>query len=141
MNGGNSRIDTETLSTEALVEELEHFRAEKQKIREVIGSIGGTQSASRERTFTVVLTVAVVILFILDVMRHVLHVEMPLPPLFSIEIGILAVSLKIIFMINNQTKVEHFQFWILNSIEFRLTSMAKQLRAIEKAQCQSTEGG
>jgi len=28
--------------------------------------------------------------------------------------------------------VEHFQFWILNSIEYRLNDVAKQLRGLEK---------
>jgi hypothetical protein len=42
------------------------------------------------------------------------------------------VSLKIIWMIYKQTKVEHFQFWILNSIEFRLNNVSKQLNDIEE---------
>ena len=37
-------------------------------------------------------------------------------------------------MINKQTKVEHFQFWILNSIEFRLNELAKQVKALHKKQ-------
>jgi hypothetical protein len=35
-------------------------------------------------------------------------------------------------MMHKSTKVEHFQFWILNSIEFRLNDVAKQLRNLEK---------
>jgi len=117
---------------DALREELESFRAEKEQIREVIGAIGGSRTARTEKALTVLFTAAIVILFMLDTMRHVLHIEVPLPPLFSIEIGILLVSLKVIWMIRLQTKVSHFQFWILNSIEFRLTDMAKQLRALDE---------
>ncbi len=52
--------------------------------------------------------------------------------MFSIEIGVLLVSLKIIWMMHKQTKVEHFQFWILNSIEFRLNDMSKKIEKIRK---------
>ena len=69
---------------------------------------------------------------ILDALRHVVGIPIPLPPLFSIELGILLVSVKIIWMIHKQTKVEHFQFWILNTIEFRLNEISKKISAIEK---------
>jgi len=35
-------------------------------------------------------------------------------------------------MIHRQTKVEHFQFWILQSIEFRLNDLSKKIKNIEK---------
>ena len=49
-----------------------------------------------------------------------------------VELGILLVSVKIVWMIHKQTKVEHFQFWILNSIEFRLNDLSNRLRSIER---------
>ena len=65
---------------------------------------------------------------------------MPLPPLFSIELGVLLVSVKIIWMIHKQGRVEHFQFWILNSIEFRLNEITKSVRRLEDlAQNDSSE--
>jgi len=39
--------------------------------------------------------------------------------------------IKIILMISKQTRVEHFQFWILNSIEFQINLMSKKIRDIE----------
>ena len=39
--------------------------------------------------------------------------------------------IKIIWMISKQTRVEHFQFWILNSIEFQINLMSKKIRDIE----------
>ncbi len=113
--------------TAALAEELRHYRAEKEKIRRVVGQVGGARSAKTERVLTIVFIVVMVTLFVLDVMRHVLHLPTPLPPLFSLEIGVLLVSVKIIWMIQKQSKVEHFQFWILNSIEFRLNNLSKQI--------------
>jgi hypothetical protein len=42
----------------------------------------------------------------------------------------LMVSLKIIWMMHKQSKVEHFQFWILNSIDFRLNDISKEIRQL-----------
>ncbi|MEA3266904.1 MAG: hypothetical protein U9P42_08175 [Candidatus Fermentibacteria bacterium] len=35
-------------------------------------------------------------------------------------------------MIHTQQKVEHFQFWVLNTIEFQINSTAVRIRKIEK---------
>ncbi|MFC1504857.1 hypothetical protein ACFL6D_05520 [Spirochaetota bacterium] len=40
-------------------------------------------------------------------------------------------SIKIIWMLHKQTKVEHFQFWILNSIEFRINDISKQIQDLK----------
>ena len=116
----------------SLKEELEQYKKEKEKIRNIVGQIGGTQTAKRDRFITIVFIIFIVILFFADILRHVLHINIPLPTLFSIELGILLVSIKIIWMMHKQAKVEHFQFWILNSIEFRLNDLSKQVRNFNK---------
>jgi len=115
-----------------LESDLEHFKQEKEKIRNIVGEIGGKGSVKQDLIINLVFLSVIIILFVFDVLRHLLHIEIPLPPLFSIEIGVLLVSIKIIWMIYKQTKVEHFQFWILNSIEFRLNNLSKQMNDLEK---------
>ncbi|MCK4510594.1 hypothetical protein KAW64_02595 [bacterium] len=117
--------------TAVLQEELEQFRQEKEKIRALVGQIGGIASSKRDRVLNVVFLAAIVFLLLADILRHLLGVDMPLPPLFSIELGVLLVSVKIIWMIHKQARVEHFQFWILNSIEFRLNEITKSVRRLE----------
>lgn len=131
MEKGNGLSNPET---KLLLEELEQFRQEKEKIRRLVSQIGGAESARRDRVINTMFIVVIVSLFFLDLLRHLLRLSIPLPPMFSIELGVLLVSIKIIWMIHKQTKVEHFQFWILNSIEFRLNDLSKQLQQIpEKA--------
>jgi hypothetical protein len=115
-----------------LTEDLKRFKAEKEKIRLVVGQIGGKMSPKGENLVNRAFIVLLIVLFLGDVARHFFKIHVPLPPLFSLEIGILLVSLKIIWMIRNQTRVEHFQFWMLTSIEFRLDQMSKRMRNIEK---------
>ena len=127
--------------TAALEEELEQFRTEKEKIRALVGQIGGVDSNRRDRIVNVVFLAAIAFLLLTDILRHVLGVEMPLPPLFSIELGVLLVSVKIIWMIHKQGRVEHFQFWILNSIEFRLNEITKSIRRLEDRASGDSSGG
>lgn len=116
----------------SLEQDLEQFRSEKEKIHNLVGQIGGKDSAKQDKIINFVFFTVIILLFIFDILRHLFNISVPLPPLFFIEIGILVVFLKIIWMIYKQTKVEHFQFWILNSIEFRLNSVSKQLNDIEE---------
>ena len=115
-----------------LKEELKKFQAEKEKIRAIMGQVGGKHSAKRDHIITGIFIALITILFILDLGHHIFHWHIPFPPLFSIAVGVLLVSVKIIMMIHKMTKVDHFQFWILNSIEFRVDQVNSRLRKIEK---------
>ncbi len=115
-----------------LREELERFKKEKEKIRTLVGQIGGKNTQRRDKIISTIFIIAIIILFIVDILRHILHINIPLPPLFSIEIGILLVSVKIIWMMHQQAKVNHFEFWILNSIEFRLNDISNRINKIIK---------
>ncbi len=116
----------------SLEQELEQFKNEKEKIRNLVGQIGGKGSVQQDIIINLVFLAILLLLFIFDILRHSLHINLPLPALFSVEVGILLVSIKIIWMIYKQTKVEHFQFWILNSIEFRLNNLSSQMNDIEQ---------
>ena len=118
----------------SLIEELEQFRAEKEKIRMLVGQIGGKGGQKLDKIINISFIVIISILFSFDIMRHIFGIEVPIPSVFSIELGVLLVSIKIIWMIHRQAKIEHFQFWILNSIEFRLNSLAKQMKELNKKQ-------
>ncbi len=116
---------------EQLIKELEEYKREKEQIKQLIGQIGGTQDSQKEKIINISFITAIGILFIFDLLRHGFHIEVPIPPLASIELGIFLISVKIIWMMYKQTKVEHFQFWILNSLEFRITDMQKRIRQID----------
>ncbi len=122
----------EEMDPKELMEELEQFRKEKERIRMLVGQIGGKHSQKRDHIINIGFIVAMVVLFLLDLLRHMFHIDVPLPQMFSIELAVLLVSVKIIWMIHKGSKVEHFQFWVLNSIEFRLNDVTKRLREIDK---------
>lgn len=115
-----------------LIKELDQFRKEKERIRLLVGQIGGKGSERRDHWMNIGFIIAMVLLLVFDIFRHAFHLNVPLPQMFSMELAVLLVSIKIIWMIHKGTKVEHFQFWILNSIEFRLNDIAQRIRDIEK---------
>lgn len=85
--------------TELLLKELESFKREQERVRSLVGRIGGRTSGRQD---------------------------------MAINIIFLLVSLKIIWMIHRQTKIDHFQFWILTSIEFQVSAVAKKLAELEQ---------
>jgi len=133
----------EDLDPIKLKAELDNFKREKEKIRQLMGQIGGKEQVERDKWINITFIIAISLLAINDLFHHMLGVHVPIDTEFSLVIAILLVSMKIIWMMHKSTKVEHFQFWILNSIEFRLNDVAKQLRNLEKtvADYHSNENG
>ncbi len=116
-----------------LRQELEHYRSEKERIRKVIGQIGGATSKRQDRLINIVFLVVVLGLFVFDILREITGFALPsIPRFLSMELALLLVSLKIIWMIHRQSKVDHFQFWVLNSIEFQINMMSKRLKELEE---------
>ncbi len=117
---------------EMLLEELERYRAEKDRIRRVLGQIGGVSSLSRDRLINVFFLAVVVMLFVFDLVREFLHLELGgFPHFLSTQLALFLISLKIVWMIHRQSRVDHFQFWILHSIEFQINLLVQRLGKLE----------
>ena len=102
-----------TDETHLLREELEHYRAEKERIRRIVGQIGGQPSLRRTRLFNVAVLTIVALLFLADLAREPFGLLAGIvPPFVLLEIAIFLLSLKIVWMIHLQMKLHHFPFWI-----------------------------
>jgi hypothetical protein len=118
--------------TEMLRQELEHYRSEKERVRRILAQVGGVTSRRRDSLINVVFLSVVLALFALDILREIELLSIPwLPRFISFELALLLVSLKIIWMIHRQSRIDHFQFWILNSIEFQINSIGKRIHELE----------
>ena len=117
----------EKMREKELLEEIESFKKEKEKIKKLIGSIGGKNFIKKDRLLNYILLVIVVGIFILEITTRFM------PAYISLEVAVLLVSIKIVWLINNISKMDHFQFWILNSIEFRLNMLSKKIDGITEA--------
>ena len=118
--------------TDLLLKELESYKAERERIRTLVGRIGGRNSLRQDMAVNIVFLLVVVSVFVFEVLRGAFGITIQGLPLALLEqAALLLVSLKIIWMIHKQTKIDHFQFWILTSIEFQLTEVANRVRDME----------
>lgn len=111
---------------EQLRMEIEQFEAEKEKIKKDIGDLGGTRFSSKDLITNIVLAVLLVGLLLSQLFLNWI------PEFISLEIALFLVSIKIILMIHSQHRYNHFMFWVLNTIEFRLNIMHKSIKKIEE---------
>ncbi len=106
-------------------QEMEEFIREKEKIRQIVGQIGG-----KPTTMGKITTIAMIV-FILATL-----VAAPFLPgrfeLPAVELGIVLLSLKIFFFLQNEAKVIHFQFWMLSSLEWRMNDISKRISHIDE---------
>ena len=53
-----------------------------------------------------------------------------------VELTTILLSVKIIYMIHVQMRVNHFKFWILSAIEWRINEMMAEIRRLQKPSTQ-----
>lgn len=107
-----------------LKKELEHFQQEKERVRTIIGQIGGVPKF-RTRLFNAIFIVIIVISVVISIVAG------EKLRLLMIELATVTLSLKIIYLIHCQMRINHFKFWILSSIEWRLTEMRKDIKKLK----------
>lgn len=110
---------------EDLRKELESFQEEKERVRAIVGKIGGvpkTQAHLMNILFIVIIAVSVIVSLVAGEHWRWL----------MIEVATVTLSLKIIYLIHSQMRIAHFEFWILSSLEWRINEIMKQLRELQK---------
>lgn len=124
---GPNRVNELKAKELELLQNLEEYTRETERLKEILGEIGGKSFSKRELTINIAFMAVILTLFVLELTTHFL------PTFVSLELSVLLVSVKIVFMIHNQYKVNHFQFWILNSIEYRVNEIGKRVRKVERS--------
>ncbi len=110
---------------EHLRQELDDFKKEKERIRNIVGEIGGKNN-KQHKLVSLIFVILIGILLILGVGLQKITLFL------TLEIVILLGVFKIIWMFYESQRASHFQFWILNSLEFKLNEIDKRVRRIEK---------
>ena len=109
-----------------LKEELEKFKQEKERVRAIVGKIGGVPAA-QTKIINIVFTALIAAFLLVSVVGGE-----KLRPLM-LELTIVALSAKIVFLIHLQSKVNHFQLWVMSAIEWRMNEMMKIVNSLAKA--------
>ncbi len=108
---------------EDLKRELEHFQQEKERIRAIVGKIGGVPTFNI-KLFNIVFIAIMAVTLLISLFSSDLR-------LLMIELATVALALKILYMMHCQSKVNHFQLWMQSSIEWRINEIIKLLRKMD----------
>lgn len=107
-----------------LKKELENFQKEKDRVRAIIGKIGGVPKFR-----TKLINILFIVVIVTSVVVSVIAGEKW--RFLMIELAMVALSVKIIYLIHCQMRINHFKFWILSSLEWRLNEMMKLIKQIK----------
>ena len=108
-----------------LKQSLEHFEQEKERVRAIIGKIGGVPRF-RTKLINAVFIAAILIAGVISVIAGDKW------RLLMVELTTVLLSVKIIYMIHVQMRVNHFKFWILSAIEWRINEMMAEIKRLKK---------
>ena len=111
---------------EEIIREISEYNKERDQIKMMLGKIGGTVYSSIDMIINILFLGIIISLFTLEFTTHWL------PSNISLEVSVLLVSIKIVWMIYSQYKSNHFQFWILNSIEYRMNTLSGKIKKMDK---------
>ena len=107
-----------------LRQEIEDFKREKERVRAIVGRIGGAPTFNT-RLFNIVFATLVALSLVISLLsRGTLRLAM-------LEIATALISVKLIYIMHNQARVNHFELWILSSLEWRINEIQKTLRKLE----------
>ncbi len=109
---------------EHLRQELDEFKKEKERIRNIVGEIGG-KNDKQHKIVSMIFVLLIGILLILGVVLQKITLFL------TLEIVVLLGVFKLIWMFYESQRASHFQFWILNSLEFRLNEIDRKVKRIE----------
>lgn len=122
--GSEAKAIADGLHGEQLKREVEDYLREKERIRKILGKVGGVPS-KKEKILNVlflclVASVFGVGLFVQD------------PRILPLEIAILLVSIKLAYVLQQNARMSHFQFWMLSTIEWRINQLTKNMNQLLK---------
>ena len=107
---------------EDLRHEIERFKREKERVRAIVGRIGGVPAShSKLINYSIALLIVACLVISLFVHNDIVRLAM-------VELAIAILSLKLIYLINGQMRVNHFQLWVLTSLEWRMVEMLGRLK-------------
>ena len=118
--------DAEPDAEKLLQEEIDSYQKEQGAMDDILAKIGGVQSRKKERVINVLILFVIIAVFVVDIVFELFD------PIYAVEFGILLISVKIIMLISSLSRMSHFNFWVLHSIEQRLNAVSRRIEGMEK---------
>ncbi len=123
-------MDVDHDSIKDLREELEDYKRQKNKVDQIVNLIGGKKGFKRTIIIDRFLIILLVIILIMDLLHYFIGLKI-VPQLLTLEVGVLLVSIKVLWIAHKRTQTEHFMFWFLSSLETRVNMTLEEVRNLE----------
>ena len=120
----NDRPKYRTSEVDDLKAELANFQREKERVRAVIGAIGGKPGPQTRR-------VTILLFILIGVAGLTAVIGGQNMRFLMVELTMLVLSIKIIYLIHCQTRLSHFKFWMLSSLEWRTSEIARRANELK----------
>ena len=101
------------------------FQSEKDRLKGIVGEIGGKNNA-QHKIVSLIFAILIIVLLVLGVALQKISLFL------TLEIVVLLGIFKVLWMFYEVQRSIHFQFWLLNSLEFRINDVDKRMKKIEK---------
>ena len=110
---------------EHLEEELHVFQKEKERIRDIVGQLGGARN-HQNKIISSIFLILIIGLLVAGLALKKTNLTL------TLLIAVLVALFKLIWMIYEAQKTNHFQFWILSTLEYRINEVDKRIKKVEK---------
>lgn len=114
----NSNLNDADIQTE-----IASYAKESARIKRVLDAINGNTRTLGNKLVNVVFFIGILALVLLRFVFNITN------DILSLELGIIFLSVKMMWMMYMQSKHEHFLFWILHTIEFEQHEILRRLDA------------
>jgi len=104
-----------------LKKEIDNFQQEKERVRAIVGQIGGMPTF-KHKFWNILFFALIIVCFAVSALTEGKF------SILMIDIGLAALSVKLLVLMHYMSKVNHFQLWVLSSIEWRINELRKSTK-------------
>jgi len=124
MNENN--MQSAELHERELESEVKAYLHDKERVRKILGRVGGLPGPKQR-----VLNIAFITLLAASFAWALMVQE---PRELPLDLALLLISLKLMLILHQNARMNHFQFWMLSSLETRLNELLERLVRAERGQ-------
>lgn len=121
MKKKNKAVTNSNLNDVDIQSEIANYAKESARIKRVLDAINGNTRTLGNKIVNILFFTGIIVLVLLRFVFNVTN------DILSLELGIIFLSVKMMWMMNMQLKHEHFLFWILHTIEFEQREIMHRL--------------
>ncbi|MFC1736861.1 hypothetical protein ACFL1X_12150 [Candidatus Hydrogenedentota bacterium] len=120
-----SNEQTDHSEVDKLKSEIKKFQEDKERVRAIVGQIGGMPTFNQK--YVNVLFIAIVVVCLIGSVMTTGK-----PHAIMLDMSIAIVSIKLLVLMHQQQRVNHFQLWILTTLEWQNNQIVSEMSEMRR---------